>query len=62
MQTEKTEMQEFSDFTIEHFPDRNSRWLFQYKQNVQGLLEIAAAASPHLFFVIDTASVSGKRT
>ena len=35
-------MQELPDFTIEHFPDRSARWLFQYKQNVQGLLEIVA--------------------
>lgn len=35
-------MQELPDFTVEHFPDRSARWLFQYKQNVQGLLEIVA--------------------
>jgi len=42
MQIEKTEIQKLPDFTIEHFPDRSARWLFQYKQNVQGLLEIVA--------------------
>ena len=35
-------MQDLPDFTLEHFPDRSARWLFQYKQNVQGLLEIVA--------------------
>ena len=42
MQTQKIEMQELPDFTIEHFPDRSARWLFQYTHNVQGLLEIVA--------------------
>ena len=42
MQTEKTEIQELPDFTIEHFPDRSARWLFQYTHNVRGLLEIVA--------------------
>ena len=43
MQTQKTEIQKLPDFTIEHFPDRSARWLFQYTHNVQGLLEIVAA-------------------
>ena len=43
MQTQETEILEFPDFTIEHFPDRSAKWLFQYKHNVQGLLEIVAS-------------------
>ena len=43
MQTQKTDIQKLPDFTIEHFPDRSARWLFQYTHNVQGLLEIVAA-------------------
>ena len=42
MQTQETEIQELPDFTIEHFPDRSARWLFQYTHNVRGLLEIVA--------------------
>ena len=42
MQTEKTEIQKLPDFTIEHFPDRSAKWLFQYTYNVRGLLEIVA--------------------
>ena len=43
MQTQKTEIQKLPDFTIEHFPDRSARWLFQYTHNVRGLLEIVAS-------------------
>ena len=42
MQSQKTEIQKLSDFTIEHFPDRSAKWLFQYTHNVRGLLEIVA--------------------
>ena len=43
MQTQETEIQKLPHFTIEHFPDRSAKWLFQYKHNVQGLLEIVAS-------------------
>ena len=43
MQTQETETLEFPDFTIGHFPDRSAKWMFQYKHNVQGLLEIVAS-------------------
>lgn len=43
MQTQETDIQKLPDFTIEHFPDRIARWLFQYTHNVEGLLEIVAA-------------------
>ena len=42
MPTPETAIREFSDFTIEHFPDRSAKWLFQYTHNVRGLLEIVA--------------------
>ena len=40
---EETEILNFFDIKIEHFPDRSARWLFQDKNNVQGLLEILAS-------------------
>ena len=40
---EETEILNFFDIRIEHFPDRSARWLFQDKENVRGLLEIVAA-------------------
>ena len=43
MPTQKTEIQKLPDFTIEHFPDRSAKWLFQYTHNVEGLLEIVAS-------------------
>ena len=39
---EATEILNFFDIRVEHFPDRSARWLFQDKENVQGLLEIVA--------------------
>ena len=39
---EETEILNFFDIRIEHFPDRSARWLFQDKENVRGLLEIVA--------------------
>lgn len=39
---EKTEILNFFDIRIEHFPDRSTRWLFQDKENIRGLLEIVA--------------------
>ena len=41
MQKEK-EILNFFDIKVEHFPDRSARWLFQGKNNVQGLIEILA--------------------
>lgn len=38
----ESEILNFFDIRIEHFPDRSARWLFQDKENVRGLLEIAA--------------------
>ena len=40
---EESEILNFFDIQIEHFPDRSTRWLFQDKENVRGLLEIVAA-------------------
>ena len=40
---EETEILNFFDIRIEHFPDRSARWLFQNKENVRGLVEIVAA-------------------
>lgn len=42
MQTKDTEILDFFDFPIEHFPDRSTRWLLEDKENVRGLLEIVA--------------------
>ena len=39
---EETEILNFFDIQIEHFPDRSTRWLFQDKENVRGLVEIVA--------------------
>ena len=39
---EETEILNFFDIRIEHFPDRSARWLLQDKENVRGLLEIVA--------------------
>ena len=39
---EETEILNFFDIRIEHFPDRSARWLFQDKENIRGLLEIVA--------------------
>jgi predicted transposase/invertase (TIGR01784 family) len=39
---EATEILNFFDIRVEHFPDRSARWLFQDKENVRGLLEIVA--------------------
>ena len=39
---EETEILNFFDLRIEHFPDRSARWLFQDKENVRGLVEIVA--------------------
>jgi predicted transposase/invertase (TIGR01784 family) len=39
---EETEILNFFDIRIEHFPDRSARWLFQDKENVRGLVEIVA--------------------
>ena len=40
--TIETEIRNFFDIPIEHFPDRSTRWLFQDKENVRGLVEIVA--------------------
>ena len=40
--TIETEIRNFFDIPIEHFPDRSTRWLFQEKENVRGLVEIVA--------------------
>lgn len=39
----ETEILNFFDIPVEHFPDRSARWLFQDKENVRGLLEILAS-------------------
>ena len=39
---EESEILNFFDIRIEHFPDRSARWLFQDKENVRGLVEIVA--------------------
>ena len=41
--TIETEIRNFFDIPIEHFPDRSARWLLQDKENVQGLIEIVAS-------------------
>ena len=38
----ESEILNFFDIRIEHFPDRSARWLFQDKENVRGLVEIVA--------------------
>ncbi len=38
----ETEILNFFDIRVEHFPDRSARWLFHDKENVRGLLEIVA--------------------
>lgn len=40
MNTKETETLTLTDIPIGHFPDRSTRWLFQDKENVRGLLEI----------------------
>ena len=40
--TIETEIRNFFDIPIEHFPDRSTRWLLQDKENVRGLVEIVA--------------------
>ena len=40
--TIETEIRNFFDIPIEHFPDRSTRWLLQDKENVRGLVEILA--------------------
>ena len=37
-----TDIRSFFDISITHFPDRSARWLLQYIEYVQGLLEIVA--------------------
>lgn len=39
----ETEILNFFDIPVEHFPDRSARWLFHDKENVRGLLEILAS-------------------
>lgn len=39
----ETEIRNFFDIPIEHFPDRSARWLLQDKENVRGLIEIVAS-------------------
>lgn len=39
---QEAEILNFFDIQVEHFPDRSTRWLFQDKDYVQGLLEILA--------------------
>ena len=46
--TEDSIIRSFFDIPIEHFPDRSARWLLQYKENIQGLLEIVASELVHL--------------
>ncbi|MCE2402174.1 hypothetical protein J4G08_14975 [Candidatus Poribacteria bacterium] len=36
----ETEILNFFDIPVEHFPDRSVRWLFQDKENVRGLLAL----------------------
>jgi hypothetical protein len=38
----ETEELTFFDFPIEHFPDRSTKWLLEFGENVRGLLEIVA--------------------
>ena len=38
--TIETDILDFFDMQIEHFPDRSTRWLFEDPENVRGLLEI----------------------
>ena len=40
---EEKEILNFFDIKVEHFPDRSARWLFQDKNNVQGLIGILAS-------------------
>ena len=37
---EDADIRSFFDISITHFPDRSARWLLQYIEYVQGLLEI----------------------
>lgn len=37
-----SEILNFFDIRIEHFPERSARWLFQDRENVRGLVEIVA--------------------
>ena len=39
---EDTDIRSFFDISITHFPDRSARWLLQYMEYIQGLLEIVA--------------------
>ena len=39
---EDKDIRSFFDISITHFPDRSARWLLQYIEYVQGLLEIVA--------------------
>ena len=41
--TIETEIRNFFDIPIEHFPDRSARWLLQDRENVRGLIEIVAS-------------------
>ncbi len=41
--TKEPEIPNLLDIPIEHFPDRSTRWLFEDKEFVQGLLEILAS-------------------
>ena len=43
METRETEIRDFFETPIEHFPDRSARWLLQDKENVRGLVEIVAS-------------------
>ena len=43
METKETEIRDFFETPIEHFPDRSARWLLQDKENVRGLVEIVAS-------------------
>ena len=39
---EDVDIRSFFDISITHFPDRSARWLLQYIEYIQGLLEIVA--------------------
>ena len=41
--TIETEIRNFFDIPIGHFPDRSAQWLLQDKENVRGLIEIVAS-------------------
>lgn len=38
----ETDVLNYFDISIEHFPDRSARWLFEDPENVRGLLEIVS--------------------